>query len=236
MLTRKLGLEIGCQNRLRLDSIICVVDAEQVFTAPEQMQLKLWQIGFSDLLILNKVDLVDPAQVARIKDWLDEHFHRYRLIESRQCNVPLEVLLSVGRFESVQLDTTAFEHCAHGCKDANYEHRHDHGQAFSTWSYVTDRPLSLDRLREVMLRMPVEVYRCKGVVYCPETPERRALLQVVGKRVDLSEGDAWGERERLTRIVLIAAAGGIDESDLYHRLESCVSNSEFDAILTNRSE
>ena len=55
-------------------------------------------------------------------------------------------------------------------------------------------------------------------------PERRALLQVVGKRVDLSEGDEWNERERRSRIVLIAAAGCIDESDLYHRFESCVSN------------
>src|SRR5262249_22014967 len=46
------------RDRIRLDSITCVVDAEQVFAAPEQMHLKLWQIGFADLLILNKVDLV----------------------------------------------------------------------------------------------------------------------------------------------------------------------------------
>ena len=48
------------------------------------MQLKLWQIGFADLLILNKVDLVVREQIDRIKTWLDEHFHRDRLIES-QC-------------------------------------------------------------------------------------------------------------------------------------------------------
>jgi G3E family GTPase len=155
-------LDAGCRDRLRLDSIICVVDAEQVFAAPEQMQLKLWQIGFSDLLILNKVDLVGPEHVARIRDWLDEHFHRYRLIEARQCNVPLEVLLSVGRFESEQLGLTALEHDAHGCKDTNCGHHHDHGEAFSTWSYVTDRPLSLDRLRDVASRLPVQVLPLQG--------------------------------------------------------------------------
>ncbi len=53
------------QDRLRLDSITCVMDAEQVFAAPEQMKLKLWQIGFSDLLVLNKVDLVGPAQIEK---------------------------------------------------------------------------------------------------------------------------------------------------------------------------
>ena len=33
--------DAGLRDRIRLDSIICVVDAEQVFTAPEQMKLKL---------------------------------------------------------------------------------------------------------------------------------------------------------------------------------------------------
>ena len=160
-------LDAGCRDRLRLDSIICVVDAEHVFTAPEQRQLKLWQIGFSDLLILNKVDLVGPEHVGRIKDWLDEHFHRYRLIEARQCNVPLEVLLSVGRFESEQLVATAVERDAHGGNDTNCENHHDHGQSFSTWSYETDLPLSLDRLREVVSRLPVAVYRCKGHCVLP---------------------------------------------------------------------
>ena len=33
-------------ERVRLDSIICVVDAEQVFAAPEQMELKIWQVAY----------------------------------------------------------------------------------------------------------------------------------------------------------------------------------------------
>ena len=35
-------------DRVRLDSIICVVDAEQVFAAPEQMELKIWQVASAD--------------------------------------------------------------------------------------------------------------------------------------------------------------------------------------------
>ena len=34
-------------DRVRLDRITCVVDAEQVFAAPEQMELKIWQIAFA---------------------------------------------------------------------------------------------------------------------------------------------------------------------------------------------
>ena len=94
----------GLRDRIRLDSIMCVVDAEQVFAAPELMELKLRQIAFADMLILNKVDLVTPEEIELIKAWLDERFHRYRLVESSGGDVPLEILLSVGRFDPSQLN------------------------------------------------------------------------------------------------------------------------------------
>ena len=92
------------RDRIRLDSIMCVVDAEQVFAAPEMMELKLRQVAFADMLILNKVDLVTPEEIERIKAWLDDRFHRYRLVEASGGNVPLEILLSVGRFDPSRLD------------------------------------------------------------------------------------------------------------------------------------
>ena len=54
-------MDDGMRDRIRLDSIMCVVDAEQIFAAPEMMELKLRQVAFADMLILNKVDLVTPA-------------------------------------------------------------------------------------------------------------------------------------------------------------------------------
>jgi G3E family GTPase len=51
-------LDARLRDRIRLDSIMCVVDASQVFAAPETMELKLRQIAFADMLILNKADLV----------------------------------------------------------------------------------------------------------------------------------------------------------------------------------
>lgn len=54
------------RDRLRLDSVTCVLDAEQFFEVPELMELKMWQVAFADLLILNKVDLVGrPAGATR---------------------------------------------------------------------------------------------------------------------------------------------------------------------------
>ena len=219
----------GLRDRIRLDSIMCVVDAAQIFAAPEMMELKLRQIAFADMLILNKADLVSRDEIARIKSWLDDHFHRYRLVEATRGEVPLEILLSAGRFDATQLETNAHLHDGHTCHDGHCGHDHhahdaNHTSTFSTWSYETDRPLSLEALREVASRLPVTIYRCKGVIYGAESPERRTVLQVVGKRVDLSPESAWGERAPRTQIVAIGARGTLDHTALQKKFEACIAN------------
>jgi G3E family GTPase len=213
----------GFRDRIRLDSILCVVDAEQVFAAPETMELKIFQIAWADMVILNKMDLVDRNQIGKIKEWLDNRFHRYRLIEASHCAVPLEILLSVGRFDPARPDANALpeEDC---CTDPNCHH--DHAKAFSTWSYETDQPLSLEALRETASKLPANIYRTKGVIYTADAPERRMVLQVVGKRVDISMEDAWGERPPRTQVVAIGAPGAIDKEALRARFEQCLSPPE----------
>jgi G3E family GTPase len=198
------------RDRIRLDSILCVVDAEQVFAAAETMELKIFQMACADMIILNKVDLVNRAHIAKIKDWLDSRFHRYRLIEANHCDVPLPVLLCVGRFDPTQLDGTA-------------QHDRDHSKEFSTWSYETDQPLSLGALRETASRLPAGIYRAKGVIYAADEPERRVVLQVVGRRVDIQLENAWRGRRPRTQIVAIGAPGAIDGEVLRNKLEQCTS-------------
>jgi G3E family GTPase len=221
------------RDRVRLDSVLCVVDAEQVFAHPEYpplMELKLHQIAFADMLVLNKVDLAGPAQVEKVKSWLDEHFNRLRIVETNYCEVPYEILLGVGRFDPARagLSSHAIEH---GCADpAGHDDSHgpdhhgqDHSKVFSTWSFETAEPLALDALRQTLRKLPGTVYRAKGVVYTSDSPQRRAVLQVVGRRVDISIQDEWGERARRTRIVAIGAAGGIDASLLERTFNACIS-------------
>jgi G3E family GTPase len=214
------------RDRIRLDSILCVVDAEQVFAAPETMELKIFQMACADMVILNKVDLVDRDQIGKIKQWLDSRFHRYRLVEAVHADVPLPVLLSVGRFDPACLD--AHSHLQEArCTDANCHHEHhdrNHSKAFSTWSYETDRPLSLEALRDAASQLPVDIYRAKGVIYTADAPERRAVLQVVGRRVDISLKDEWGDRPARTQIVAIGAPAAIDKDALRDQFERCLSN------------
>jgi G3E family GTPase len=211
--------DANLRDRIRLDSVICVVDADQVFAHPEYpplMELKLRQVGFADMLILNKVDLAGSEQVAKVRAWLDEYFNRLRIVETNYCEVPYEILLGVGRFDPARAALTSHA-VGQGCADPachDGDHGHDHSKVFSTWSYETDQPLELDLLRDTMRKLPGTVYRAKGVIYSTDEPQRRAVLQVVGRRVDISLQDEWGGRAPRTQIVLIGAANGIDAAML----------------------
>ncbi|MCB1496289.1 MAG: GTP-binding protein [Bauldia sp.] len=202
------------RDTIRLDSIMCIVDADQLFAAPEQMELKLRQIAFSDLVILNKVDLVDRETVQGVHDWLGSRFRRYRLVEAVNADVPLDILLSVGRFASEHLDA-ATDHVhgpdcgCHGNGHGHGHHHHDHAATFATAMLHTDRPVSLDGLRDAVKRLPGSVYRLKGFVFCEEEPARRIIVQVVGKRIDIARDEPWGDRRPETRLVAIGAAGAM---------------------------
>jgi G3E family GTPase len=216
-------INANLRERVRLDSILCLVDASQLFAAPEQMELKMRQIAYSDMLILSKTDLVGREEVGRIRAWLDEHFPRSRTVEAPRGEVPMEILLSSGRFHPSQMeaDHAHAGKCAH--ESCDHESHQDHRSTFSNWSFETERPLSLEALRSAASKLPSSIYRAKGVVNFAETPDRRAVLQVVGRRVDISLQEEWGERPPLTRIVVIGSPEGIDADALREKFEQCFS-------------
>ena len=213
-------LDAGVGDQIRLDSIICVVDASQIFAAPEMMDLKLRQMAFADLLILNKADLVSGSEMKRLRAWLEDRFARHRLVAATRANLPLEILLGVGRFDARQL--TSMSNHSHDCNNARCDHA-DHGAQFDKWSFECDQALDLDALRESVRSLPASIYRCKGVIHSSDAPTRRSILQAVGKRVDLTLDSEWGNRPAHTQIVVIGAHGAVDTVSLQKRFESCIA-------------
>ncbi len=207
------------QDRIRLDSVTCVVDADQAFAHiedyPALATLKLRQVASADLVILNKVDLAGADQVRRVRGWIDGHMNRVRTFESSYCDVPIEVLLGGPTEPRLQPSISGDDAAGEGSD-------HDHGEQFATWSYESDRPVSLEALRRMIRNeLPGTVYRCKGVVYAADAPDRRAVLQVVGRRAEVSLDGEWGDRPRRTRIVAIGAPGGVDGDELRKRFDGC---------------
>jgi G3E family GTPase len=209
-------LDPKLNDQIRLDSITCVVDAEQIFAHPEfpeLAELKLRQIAFADMVILNKTDLVNKEQITKVNAWIDDRINRIRIVETSFCNVPYEILLGVGRFDPARaLDYHTENH-----------HETNHGSIFSTWSYETKHPISLAALQEVAKKLPGTIYRCKGVIYAAEQPDTRLSLQIVGRRVDVSSLGKWQEKNPMTKIVAIGRSEAISPKDLEERFQSCIT-------------
>ena len=204
------------ERLLRLDSITCIIDAEAIFSDGDNEALnmvKLRQIAFADRVVLNKGDLVGAEHIEVIKEWVDHHIHRIRIIEATRCDVPLEILLAVGRFDPT-----------HAVGDA---HPHAHpvaGELFDTWSYESAQPFSIEALREMVRReLPASIYRCKGIVFTAEFPEKRYALQAVGRRVEITELDDWGERTPQNQIVAIGSS--FDTEWLTNKFDACTRQS-----------
>jgi G3E family GTPase len=200
----------GLRDRVRLDGITCVVDAEQLMSDDDDEglgELKLRQIVFSDMVVLNKVDLVTSEEIDRIRGWIDSRVRRIRIVEAVQAEVPYEILLGVGRYDPERAAQAGRVHSA---------------ASFTTWSYETRDPLSLESVRETIKKLPGTVYRCKGFVHTVEEPDNRIVLQVVGRRGDAVLSEPWDGQEPMTRVVAIGAKDDFDGAALKSAFDACV--------------
>ena len=209
-------LDARYRRLLRVDSIACVIDAEGVFADdhdPALTSLKLRQIGFADLVVLNKTDLVDDVHLSVIRDWIGAHLQRVRIVESTYGEVPLEVLLGTSRFGTEPLAPLN--------TDAHWQNS-ETPPVFESWSFTSERLMSRRALETMVKRaLPASVYRCKGIVYTDDSPGRALVLQVVGRRTTLTELDRPGPDAKRTQIVAIGR--GIDAADLDHLFGACVT-------------
>jgi G3E family GTPase len=207
------------RDRIRLDSVTCVVDAAQIFEnlddAPELLMLKTRQIGCADLVILNKVGLVSEEHVSWVKRWIDTVMNRVRIIETDYCDVPYDVLFGAGRFSpEAQLESLALHD----------DDERDHGMQLGTWLFETDQPFERGALESMVTReLPPSVLRCKGIVCLAEDPDIRHVLQVFGRRTEIESLGAWGPGSKRSQIVAIGMKDAIDGPRLDETFTRCLS-------------
>lgn len=86
------------KSAYRIDSIVTVVDAKHVVQhfddAPEVKK----QIAFADVIILNKTDLVTPAELAELESRIRGMNAAARIERTTKCELPLNRVLNIGGF------------------------------------------------------------------------------------------------------------------------------------------
>lgn len=93
-----LGTEL--RDLTRLDSIVTVVDAENYSLDLFNSQAAYNQIAYGDIILLNKVDLVEEADADLLEVKLRDIKEDARILRTDHSEVPLPLILSVGLFES----------------------------------------------------------------------------------------------------------------------------------------
>ncbi|AOE85370.1 CobW family GTP-binding protein [Pseudomonas sp. TCU-HL1] len=204
---------------LAIDSILTVVDAEQFGQLDGEMaQLAMEQLDVADIIVLNKVDRVSREQLDTLKArWL---YPKARLLECEYGEVPLELVLGVGQFKAGWSFKPATTPSASVLASVQGQ---DHSAIFDTWSFSSDRPLSLKALRQALAALPADIYRAKGVCQVAEAPGKRCILHLVGSRSEIKPEDGWEGREPYTQLIFIGRRGAIDAAQMQATFEKCVA-------------
>jgi G3E family GTPase len=140
------------QDAARLDAVVTVADAmwlkDRLKDAPEAKN----QIAFADVILLNKTDLVTPAQLAEVEARIRAINPYARLHRTVKANVPIKEVLGRNAFDLDRIleiepafltaDDHGHDHDHHhdhdhkgaDCDHPSHKHDHDHGHSHAAAS------------------------------------------------------------------------------------------------------
>ncbi|MFZ4639931.1 MAG: CobW family GTP-binding protein [Nodosilinea sp.] len=234
-----LGTEL--RDMTRLDSIVTVIDAENYSLDLFNSQAAYNQIAYGDILLLNKADLVDEADLDLLEVKIREVKEGARILRTTRAQIPLPMILSVGLFESDQYfrpsqesldhhpdhdDHADHSHCDHDHGHCHHDHDHHHHHSdhlavdgFTSLSFESDRPFAIRQFQHFLdNQLPQSVFRAKGILWFAESP-RRHVFHLSGKRFSLDDEDWKGSPKN--QIVLIGQ--DLDHQILRDQLKNCLA-------------
>lgn len=223
--TIDVALAFRYMRQVKINSIVSVIDAEQFIDVQYQHRvLAMNQIGMADVIIVNKVDLVSSNKLEELKQYIYKLMPRSRVVEASHCDVPLELLFDTGHFSMDEaLNRPKTDIHVHEAGEHHHDHSHtDHATIFDTWNWVSEEPLSFKALKYMTEKLPLGIYRAKGFFFLADEPERRAILHIVGKRVELKL-EEWHKETQLSQFVAIGTQGDVQPDELQVLLDNCLA-------------
>ena len=85
----------------RLDGVVSVIDADMLVRFPELGHTTRLQIEGADILLLNKIDLIERAQIEPLKTKLREINPTAAIIRAERCQIDPELLFGIGREKKI---------------------------------------------------------------------------------------------------------------------------------------
>jgi G3E family GTPase len=202
------------QQHARLDSIITVVDAEQLPTQLEEADVTREQVALADFILINKVDLVSKDTLAALENQILDLNPHARIFHTQNSRVNLKELLDLNVFDLDRKLTVT--------PDLLDELKQNNHSDIGSFAFSFDQPLAIERL-EIELQELSEkskIYRSKGILWIEGTP-RRAVFHGVNNRFTIYWDRLWAKDEpRLSQLVFIGR--NLDRAEIERILRRCI--------------
>ncbi len=227
------------REKVRLDSIITVIDGENFDFEINNTSVAYSQILYGDILLLNKSDLVNEKKLKKIEEFINKIKKEPRILRSTNSEVALHTIMSVGLFETdtfefeknkKNIEQNSHDHSSHSHDHSSHSHDHSSNshdlinniEGFTSVSYETFEPFSLRKFQYFLDNQISEnVFRAKGILWFMES-ERKHIFHLSGKRFSLDD-EEW-TKEKSNKIVLIGK--NLDHQTIKNQLSSCRFNSD----------
>lgn len=202
------------QQLVRMDSIITVVDSEQILKQLKETETAREQITMADFLLLNKTDLVDEGALAKVEEEIRTLNAQATIFRTSQSQANLSELLDMHAFDVDQklaVDPKFLD-------ELSQRHHHE----INSISFEFDKPFSIEALELFVQEMSdrEKIYRSKGFLWIKDNP-RRAVFHGVNNRFTLMWDKLWEKGQaRSSQLVFIGKQ--LQEERLRAELEKCV--------------
>ena len=178
---------------IQLDAILVMVDAETILNRARDKYMGdtiLRQMQDTDLVVINKVDLVDERQLDLVRDWAFKNAPNAAHIETSESKISSEVLFGFGSNSNAATKISI-----------GLEHTHHHPEAnFKTWNLDCAEPVDPEEFADSLIDENPNLVRAKG--FLKTSDGKMNTLQIVGKRTRISDAPEGVE----AGIVVIVAA------------------------------
>ncbi|MCP3937050.1 MAG: GTP-binding protein [Actinomycetia bacterium] len=180
------GVAAYCHRRgFRLDAVVVLVDAETITTGVDDIYIGETvrsQLRAADLVVLNKVDLVDASTLESARGVVVAEAPLVPIVETVNAELTPEVL-----FDRQTMSSQG--------------EVHSHGADFETWSFSESTPITRDEIDRFMADLSQDIVRVKGLVQLNDD-SRRHVLQRVGPRWTLSPSGEWDDAPNTTLVAI----------------------------------
>ncbi|RMC37252.1 CobW family GTP-binding protein [Paracoccus alkanivorans] len=203
-------------DRTRLDAIVTVVDAVNLPTHLDEAHEAAEQIAFADVILLNKVDLVDAAGLTNVEDRIRAINPYAGILRSEKCGVALDKVLG--------LDAFSLERVLEIEPDfLDGDHDHEHDEDITSISLHSETPLDPDLFNlwfgRLLREKGQDILRSKGILNFAGSDERY-VIQGVHMLMDGSYLGPW-PKDGLRQSKLVFIGRNLDSMALKEGYEAC---------------